>query len=178
MRNYQLNGVQTKSFATIAHPIKFLYLLHGRMDFQEYLHSKKIDSDAFKQAHSLQWHEWQSVFDQMHPKSFSSQKLFLINSLRHKFPYDPPKEVEERKVSSKKPVMPKPPKNLEQDEKKDVSPETKANPKAKVKPLMKAKPKVSTKPKIPPKPGSQGQESENKPKFRPKPVIKKRPKTD
>ncbi|GAA0891377.1 hypothetical protein GCM10009122_10560 [Fulvivirga kasyanovii] len=144
------------------------------MEFNEYLHSKKIDSDAFRKANSSQWNEWKAIFDQMHPKSFTAQKLFLINPLRHAFPYEAPVEVKEKKVGPQKPVMKPKPKEKEEEEKQGSV----AKPKMKPKPVMKAKPKIQVKPKVQSKPGSEESTGESKPKFKPKPVIKKRPKTD
>lgn len=55
------------------------------MDFKEYLHSKKIDSAAFKDKEENRFSEWEQLFDQMNPASFTAQKLFLINLLRRKY---------------------------------------------------------------------------------------------
>ena len=54
--------------------------------FIEYLESKMIDSEAFKQSEPEQWKEWESLYLQVHPKSFTIQKLNLINQIRRKFP--------------------------------------------------------------------------------------------
>ncbi|MEM9671607.1 MAG: hypothetical protein ACFB15_15655 [Cyclobacteriaceae bacterium] len=54
--------------------------------FEEYLEKKKIDSSAFQQAEEELWLEWQGLFEQIHPDSFTSQKLFLINPIRRKYP--------------------------------------------------------------------------------------------
>ena len=32
------------------------------------------------------WEEWEHLFGQMHPDSFTAQKLFLINKVRRMFP--------------------------------------------------------------------------------------------
>ncbi len=56
------------------------------MTFEEYLSSKKIDSIAFEQAEKALFSDWRQEFDQMHPNSFTAQKLFLINGLRRRFP--------------------------------------------------------------------------------------------
>lgn len=56
------------------------------MTFQEYLISKKIDSVSFKNKEVDRWKLFNSEFDQMHPKSFTSQKLFLINQIRRAYP--------------------------------------------------------------------------------------------
>ncbi len=58
--------------------------IHG-MDFESYLKSKKIDSEAFKQAKPDLWNEWEKLFNQLSPISFTSQKLYLINSIRRNF---------------------------------------------------------------------------------------------
>lgn len=55
-------------------------------DFKTYLMSKKIDSTAFESAEPEVWLAWQSDFDQMHPASFTVQKLNLINPIRRKYP--------------------------------------------------------------------------------------------
>jgi hypothetical protein len=53
--------------------------------FEEYLKSKKIDSALFKAAESQRWQEWSLEFEQMHPDSFSSQKLYQLNAVRRKY---------------------------------------------------------------------------------------------
>lgn len=59
------------------------------MTFEEYLTSKKIDSIALKQAEPVLWQEWNELFDQVSPASFTSQKLYLINPVRRKYPLKP-----------------------------------------------------------------------------------------
>ena len=56
------------------------------MSFEEYLVSKKIDSIQFSKQEPQLYLEWKNSFDQLHPNSFTAQKLFLINSIRRKFP--------------------------------------------------------------------------------------------
>jgi len=56
------------------------------VNFEAYLISKKIDSDAFKQAEGNLWSLWQTEFEHLHPNSFTSQKLYLINPIRRKYP--------------------------------------------------------------------------------------------
>lgn len=56
------------------------------MNFEEYLISKKIDSITFRQAEPARWQEWNTLFDQISPTSFTSQKLYLINPVRRKYP--------------------------------------------------------------------------------------------
>lgn len=55
------------------------------MNFEEYLQSKKIDSAAFKAAEGDLWATWNKEFVLMHPSSFTSQKLYLINPIRRKY---------------------------------------------------------------------------------------------
>ncbi len=66
------------------------------MTFKEYLESKKIDPKSFFQADQSTFQEWKNIFDQVSPKSFTQQKLFLINKVRRQYPL-----VE--KVESKEP---------------------------------------------------------------------------
>jgi hypothetical protein len=56
------------------------------MTFSEYLVSKKIDSEKFRQADPAQWQAWAELFAQLHPNSFTAQKLYLINPIRRKYP--------------------------------------------------------------------------------------------
>jgi len=56
------------------------------MSFEEFLATKKIDSTNFKESEPAQWAHFSDIFKQMHPKSFTMQKLNLINGIRRKFP--------------------------------------------------------------------------------------------
>jgi hypothetical protein len=56
------------------------------MTFEEYLDSKKIDAESFKTADPSLYAEWLNTFNQLHPNSFTAQKLYVINSIRRKFP--------------------------------------------------------------------------------------------
>jgi hypothetical protein len=55
------------------------------VDFEAYLISKKIDSAEFLKAEPDTWKNWKIEFDQMHPASFTAQKLYLINPIRRKY---------------------------------------------------------------------------------------------
>lgn len=55
------------------------------MEFEEYLKSKKIDPVKFKSAEEDQYNEFKTLFNQIHPNSFTHQKLFLINKIRRKY---------------------------------------------------------------------------------------------
>ena len=56
------------------------------VNFEAYLISKKIDSEAFSKAEPGVWQLWKQEFEQMHPNSFTAQKLYLINPVRRKYP--------------------------------------------------------------------------------------------
>lgn len=56
------------------------------MDFQEYCIKKKIDPNAFKANEPVRWEEFNTIFEQVHPESFTQQKKFLINDIRRKYP--------------------------------------------------------------------------------------------
>jgi hypothetical protein len=55
------------------------------VNFDEYLVSKKIDGEAFKQAEPELFQSWKVEFDQMHVNSFTVQKFNLINPIRRKY---------------------------------------------------------------------------------------------
>jgi len=74
------------------------------MTFTDYLISKKIDQEAFQKAEPVLFEIWKTEFEQMHPNSFTAQKLYLINPLRRKYTLplqviEKPKPVE-RKVEA------------------------------------------------------------------------------
>jgi len=73
-------------------------------DFESYLIDKKIDSAAFKKGQPEQWIELKILYDQMHPNSFTAQKLYLINPIRRAFPL---KEVNAEKPASVTQARPK-----------------------------------------------------------------------
>lgn len=56
------------------------------MEFSAYLITKKIDEAAWKKAEPDQFGKLKAFFDQVHPDSFTAQKLFLINPIRRRFP--------------------------------------------------------------------------------------------
>lgn len=73
------------------------------MTFKEYLQAKKIDPKGFALAEPERFREFKLLFEQMHPDSFTAQKLFLINPIRRKYPLT---EQSGGEVADKK-VMPK-----------------------------------------------------------------------
>lgn len=107
------------------------------MDFETYLRNKKIDPLTFQKAEPVLWQEFKLVFDQVHPDSFTAQKLFLINPIRRKYPLqeEPESKVADatKSEASEKTVQPKP---------KFISPSVEAG---------KAKPKVMPKVRMVPK---------------------------
>ncbi len=54
--------------------------------FEEYLRIKKIDSARFKLQEPSLFEEWEQLFSEVHPDSFTAQKKFLINPVRRRFP--------------------------------------------------------------------------------------------
>ncbi|MBT34226.1 MAG: hypothetical protein CMO01_31565 [Thalassobius sp.] len=75
-------------------------------EFEEYLTGKKIDSDLFKKSEPDRWEEFNTLFFQVSPKSFTMQKLFLINQIRRKYLLEPKEETAPKSVKKKfKPVI-------------------------------------------------------------------------
>lgn len=66
------------------------------MTFEEYLLSKKIDSNLFQDKEKNLWIKWKDEFEQMHPNSFTAQKFYLINPIRRKYPLRETPKVEEQ----------------------------------------------------------------------------------
>ncbi|MFY0628283.1 MAG: hypothetical protein JXR07_18450 [Reichenbachiella sp.] len=54
-------------------------------DFISYLASKKINAQDFRKAEEKLYKEWEEIFANVNPASFTAQKLFLINPLRRKY---------------------------------------------------------------------------------------------
>lgn len=82
------------------------------MQFDDYLKEKKIDPEQFKISEPDQYEEFLSIFDQVHPNSFTQQKLFLINQIRRRFQLKEQKEVKKPPVTKAikpkiKPLKPK-----------------------------------------------------------------------
>jgi hypothetical protein len=78
------------------------------MNFEEYLISKRIDSQAFRAAEPSLWNEWNSLFEEMSPVSFTAQKLYLINPLRRKYLLKTTEVISAPRVSAQaaaRPVM-------------------------------------------------------------------------
>ena len=75
------------------------------MEFDEYLKGKKIDPAKFKNSSPEIFEEWGQLFSQVHPESFTQQKLFLINKARRANPYT--EAVIENKPTAAKAMRPK-----------------------------------------------------------------------
>ncbi len=56
------------------------------ISFEEYLKQKKINTSAWLMANPEQWKQFKTLFEQLHPDSFTAQKKFLINDLRKLYP--------------------------------------------------------------------------------------------
>jgi hypothetical protein len=54
-------------------------------EFEKYLIDKKISPEKFKSGEPPVYEEFEMLFMQMHPKSFTAQKLYLINKIRRKY---------------------------------------------------------------------------------------------
>jgi hypothetical protein len=86
----------------------FEFVVLPCMDFETYLTSKKIDTAAFRQEEPERWQEFKTLFDQVHPNSFTLQKLYLINPIRRKYPLQEMPEVKntaEPQKPATKPIM-------------------------------------------------------------------------
>jgi hypothetical protein len=55
------------------------------VNFEAWLISKKIDGEAFSKAEPALFASWKMEFEQLHPNSFTVQKLNLINPVRRKY---------------------------------------------------------------------------------------------
>lgn len=75
------------------------------MKFDEYLEGKKIDPKKYQQAEPEQYKEFKRIFDQVHPDSFTQQKLFLINKIRRTYKLEA--ETAEKKPAAKQAMRPK-----------------------------------------------------------------------
>jgi hypothetical protein len=116
------------------------------VNFEEYLSSKKIDSDAFRNAEPVVWETWKTELEQMHPNSFTIQKLNLINPFRRKYPLKQVVKSQEQEARSQelesKPVADTNPEKTENT----VAPSQTTPPATKpavARPVFKPKPKIN-----------------------------------
>lgn len=109
------------------------------MNFEEYLISKKIDSAAFQAHEPTVWESWKEEFAQLHPNSFTAQKLYLINPIRRKYQLKFVPPIPEKKEQPATPIK-------EEQIASDSTPAKTETP-AVAKPAM-AKPVFKPKPKM------------------------------
>jgi hypothetical protein len=81
------------------------------VDFETYLISKKIDRLTFLTEEPELFLSWKTEFEQMHPNSFTVQKLNLINPVRRKYPLkeiimEAPAKTENVPVPTQAPAKP------------------------------------------------------------------------
>lgn len=78
-------------------------------DFKTWLKQKKINPKAFASAEMERFMELKRLFDQVHPNSFTAQKLFLINKVRRSYPLteEVEKPVQRKPMAKPKIVKPK-----------------------------------------------------------------------
>jgi hypothetical protein len=55
------------------------------LSFEAYCRKKKIDPDLFRKSDPERYQEWETLFEQIHPDSFTEQKKFLINPIRKQY---------------------------------------------------------------------------------------------
>ena len=82
------------------------------MLFDEYLLSKKIDPEKYKVSDPDQYSDFQKLYNQVHPESFTQQKLFLINKIRRAYKLETPEAKKKNSTSTSmrpkiKPLKPK-----------------------------------------------------------------------
>lgn len=56
-------------------------------EFETYLKGKKINPRDFELKEPERYMEFKTIFEQVHPDSFTAQKLFLINQIRRRYPF-------------------------------------------------------------------------------------------
>jgi hypothetical protein len=57
------------------------------LDFEDFLKQKKIDPRTFREGDPGLWNDFKIIYDQVHPDSFTAQKLFQINRIRRRYHY-------------------------------------------------------------------------------------------
>ena len=80
------------------------------LTFTEYCNSKSINAIQFKRSDEILYNDLEVYFNQVHPDSFTAQKLFLINELRRRYHFLKPdeKNVSTGGKSNIKPKISKP----------------------------------------------------------------------
>ncbi len=104
------------------------------MDFEAYLISKRIDSALFRKSEPDVWQAWKEEFEQIHPTSFTAQKLYMINPVRRKYLLKTPEKAKPENIAPDGQNSPS----------ESVQSATPTNPKPSVpRPVFKPKPKLS-----------------------------------
>lgn len=97
--------LKSSALTNVFGPYKILYLCKLEfVDFSQYLKGKKIDEKLFRQEEPDRFEEFKKLFDQVHPDSFTAQKLFLINKIRRRYLL---KEEAKEESTMRKAVKPK-----------------------------------------------------------------------
>lgn len=102
-------------------------------EFELYLTKKRIDHKSFKDAEPERFQEWESLFMLVHPKSFTQQKLFIINQIRRRYWLEEAVKVDTPKSKTKPAVVKKVVKKVEKSEATDDKPKPKFRPKVRPK---------------------------------------------
>jgi len=138
--------------------------------FEQYCFSKKIDAERFKSEDKKHFLYLENYFLQVHPDSFTAQKLFLINDLRRKYLLT---DVSEKPIETNepkgvlKPLIAKPSiKKLEIFEKEEIVEENSIQKSESPKPAI-SRP-VMARPKMPASQVTDNSESITKPVLKPK----------
>lgn len=74
-------------------------------EFATYLRKKRIDAEMFSREEKDMAAAWENLFLQVHPDSFTAQKLFIINGIRRRYPLA--EEPETKAAAPKKKIAPK-----------------------------------------------------------------------
>ncbi len=74
-------------------------------EFEQYLVNKKIDPERFQASEVERFKEWELLFDQVHEKNFTMQKLNLINNIRRNYPYIEAVKADVTKPKPTKPII-------------------------------------------------------------------------
>lgn len=56
------------------------------LSFEDFLTENNIHGEALLVAEPERWAVLKELYDTVHPKSFVTQKLFILNKLRHRYP--------------------------------------------------------------------------------------------
>ena len=75
------------------------------MEWETYLAQKKIDAEAYRKGDPVQYEDFRELFSRMHPNSFTSQKLFLINGIRRTYPLVEEEPVKPKAKAAARPVF-------------------------------------------------------------------------